>query len=185
MIEFTIYGQYLKRTDIKMIANKAKNVLRCKFEFKGKIWEDVDKYAIFKNRTDSYCMSLGNTDKGTCILPWEAITGKYFKVTVFGGDLATTNELTIPLVESGHTTNLTPTIPSHDVFAEIFESLSTKIDDLEFEDDKIKCYSGGELRDVISLPYVDIDDVKTYLQNERYVKKLRFNYETGELIFEN
>ena len=49
-LSFSIYGQYLKRVDVKTIANKSKNILECKFNFKTDIWNEVDKFALFKNR---------------------------------------------------------------------------------------------------------------------------------------
>lgn len=197
-LSFSIYGQYLKRVDVKTIANKSKNILECKFNFKTDIWNEVDKFALFKNRTDTYSMHLGTGNVVDCIVPWEVLKGKYFKVTVYGGDLITTNEVTIPLVKSGYTDDITPTRePTKDVFIEIFESLDNKIDEIKWEDDSIKCYSNGKLKDVINLPFVTEDELQELIQNivtktemeaflseKGYIKNFDFNFATGEITFE-
>ena len=201
ILSFSVYGQYCKRTDHKTVVNKSKNILKCKFLFKTDVWDNVEKFVLFKNKTDNYQIHLGRGCNVDCIVPWEVLKGKYFRLTVYGGDetdLVTTNEVTIPLVKSGYTTDITPTVPpSKDVFIEIFEELDTKYDDLQYEDYCIKCYSNGVLKNVIDLPFVDdarvIELVEGLMQdyiNRRelmeilsgYVKDIRF--EDGKLIFE-
>lgn len=198
VLSFNIYGQYLKRTDHKTVVNKARNVLKCKFCFKDDLWEDVDKFALFKNKTDAYNMHLGKSSNVDCIIPWEVLRGKYFRLTIYGGDLITTNEVTIPLAKSGYTEDVTPTKPhSKDIFVEIIESLDEKFDDIVFEDNSLKLYGNGELKNCISLPFVDeahVTEVITELMQDYvlktelmeilngYVKDIRF--EDGKLIFD-
>lgn len=194
VLTFSVFGQYLKRTDHKTIANKSRNILKCKFSFKDSIWEDVDKFVLFKNRTDTYNMHLGRGGNVDCIVPWEVLVGKYFRLTVYGGDLITTNEITIPLVKSGYTNDVTPTRPhSKDVFEEILEELESKFDDVTYEDKTIKLYSDGELKNCISLPFVDEARVNELIQDyvlkrelieilSDYVKDISF--EDGKLIIE-
>ena len=188
ILSFSIYGQYLKRKDYKTIANKARNVLLCKFEFKDTLWNGEEKFALFKNRTDTYNIPLGNNNVVDCIVPWEVLTGKYFRLTVYGGDLITTNEITIPLVKSGYTTDITPTRePSKDVFVEIIEELKEKIDDIVFEENALKLFSNGELRNIVYLPYVDEEYVQSAVKDFvtlNDIKKFEFNEETGEITFE-
>lgn len=158
---FNIYGQYLKRKDHHTVVNKSHNILKCKFTFKEKIWEGVEKFALFTNSTDTYNIPLGHNNSGDCIVPWEVLQGKWFKITVYGGDLITTNEVTIPLIRSGYTTDITPTDEaSRDVFVTAVEQISSKIDTIEYEDRTLLLYSGGDLLNTISLPFADEERIK-------------------------
>lgn len=71
------------------------------------------------------------------------MTGNYMKISIYGGDLITTTELKIILLPSGYTIDISPIDPSaKDVFVEAFETIQSKIDQVEFEDGYLKCYGG-------------------------------------------
>lgn len=204
MIEilFTVNNQQLKRTDTKIIVQNAKNIIKTLFSFNGELWENINKFAIFTdswgNKTTTH---LGKACKCSCIVPSSCLNGTYFKVTVYGGNLVTANNVTIPLIKSGYSK------PHHqhechqehkDIFVDIFDKLDNKIDALLVVDNSIECYSGGELIDSVSLngfvdetrfneliqDYVSKIELKTFLQSEGYIKNLDFDFENGELTFE-
>lgn len=162
---FNIYGQYLKRKDHHTVVNKSHNILKCKFAFKNdSIWDGVEKFALFSNSTDTYNIPLGSNAVGDCIVPWEVLQGKWFKLTIYGGDLITTNEVTIPLIRSGYTNNITPTSEaSRDAFIVALEQINSKIDSIECENNDLLLYSNGELLNTISLPFADIEQITELL----------------------
>lgn len=163
---FNIYGQYLKRKDHHTVVNKSHNILKCKFTFKDAIWDNVEKFALFSNSTDTYNIPLGSNASGDCIVPWEVLQGKWFKLTIYGGDLITTNEVTIPLIRSGYTNDITPTSEaSRDAFIIALEQINSKIDSIECENNDLLLYSNGELLNTISLPFANIEEIKALLEN--------------------
>ena len=194
---FNIYGQYLKRRDHHTIVNKSHNILKCKFTFKHNLWDGVEKFALFSNSTDTYNIPLGNKNSGDCIVPWEVLQGKWFKITLYGGDLITTNEVTIPLIRSGYTTDITPTSEaSRDAFIVALEQINSKIDYIEYDNNQLLLYSNGELLNSISLPFLDEEQILEYLEGylsrddldevlEGYVKLEDVSFVDGVIILKN
>lgn len=129
IVKFQVNGQHLKRVDKVVVVNKLRNILVAKFEFKQG-WSELTPFAIFKNKKKSYCIPISMEENiGECVVPHEVLQSKWFKMTLFGGNLITTNELTIYLVESGYTTDISSTAePSADIFVQVYEELSHKAD---------------------------------------------------------
>lgn len=129
ILKFQVKDQHLKRIDETVVVNKLKNILVARFDFKEG-WDDLNVFAIFKNENKSYCLSVNLEDNiGECVVPWEVLQGRWFKLTLFGGNLLTTNEITIYLSESGYTTDVDSTSdPSPDIFVELFEKFDEKAD---------------------------------------------------------
>lgn len=130
IIKFQVKNQHLKRIDETIVVNKLKNILVARFDFKEG-WDGLNVFAIFKNISKSYCFEVpveeGNV--GECVVPWEVLQGRWFKLTLFGGDLLTTNEVTVHLVESGYTTDVSSTSePSSDIFVQVYEKFDEKAD---------------------------------------------------------
>ena len=148
-LTFDINNQILQRTDKQIIVNKSRNYIHCTFTFKTEEWNNIEKFAIFKNnRGKAYTCFLGKSIECTCTIPSPAMTGNYMKISIYGGDLITTTELKIILLPSGYTIDISPIDPSaKDVFVEAFETIQSKIDQVEFEDGYLKCYGGGVLLD--------------------------------------
>lgn len=202
--EFTANNQILKRTDTTTIISKAKNIIKTSFSFNGDIWDNINKFAIF---TDSWghktTIHLGKSIICSCIIPASCLDGSHFKVCVYGGDLVTTNDVTIPLSSTGyskhhhHHEDCKPYV-GKDIFVDIFDRLDTKIEDIIFQDNCLQLYANGELIDSVCLnglvddahlneliqEYVTKTELESFLQERGYIKNLDFNFETGELIFE-
>ena len=146
-LNFEINNQIIKRLDDNILVNKSKNYVKCSFEFKTEDWQELPKFALFKDDWgNTYRTHLGTGCTFECAVPHDALRGTSFKVSVYGGDLVTTNELRVLLIPSGYTTRIATASPEEkDVFVEIFEELQTKIDKVIYEDNCIRCYAGDEL----------------------------------------
>lgn len=129
ILKFQVKNQHLKRIDETVVVNKLRNILVARFDFREG-WDDLSVFAIFKNENKSYCFEVPIEENiGECVVPWEVLQGRWFKLTLFGGDLLTTNEITIYLSESGYTTDVSSTSdPSPDIFVQVFEKLDEKAD---------------------------------------------------------
>lgn len=135
IITFKVNGQSLKRTDKSRLVNKSQNVIIAKFNFMQSEWTGINRFVLFKNSTDTYNIPLEDGCEAECVIPWEVLNEHRFKMTLYGGDLITTNELTIKLEESGYTDEVTPTHdPTPDVFDKIFDELDTKATKVEVEE---------------------------------------------------
>ena len=202
MIEttFETTNQMFKRTDSETIVNKSKNIVRASFTFEGEIWDDEEKFVIFTDAWgDKTTTHLGKSNVSSCILPSSILEGEYFSITVYGGDLITTNEITIVLSDSGYTKyHHDCDDKGKDIFIEIFERLDKAIDNIIVVEKCLHCFSNGELVDTICLNnFVDEtqfneliqnivtkNEIQQFLSDEGYIKNLAFDFETGELIFE-
>lgn len=102
-LKFNVENTELQRIDDTPIISKSKHSHKAIFEFTGDIWRGQEKIAIF---TDSWGNSrrayLGKYKKCKCIIPDKVLKGTSLTITVYGGDLVTTNEVTIPLVYSSY-----------------------------------------------------------------------------------
>lgn len=160
-LEFEINGQIIKRLDENIIVNKSKNYIYCNFTFNTSEWFGVDKYAIFKDSWDNvYHVHLGDEDNFHILVPYDVMQGVNFRVSVYGGDLITSNQLNVILIPSGYTTkyNLPRYCQEKDIFVEIFEGLESKIDNISLVDGEIVCYSNENI--VCTVPLFKWDNLK-------------------------
>lgn len=152
VLSFRVKKQKLKRLDRQQLVNKSSKVLKCLFEFKGMEWEDNYKFAVFTNdQGESSTVKLSDGLKSECLIPDVATEGKYFTVSVYGGDsnLITTNGIQVLLVPSPY-----PRHRDHgnsccssdrDIYIDIFDRLSNCITNIEFEDGVLKCFNSKGL----------------------------------------
>lgn len=137
ILNFKIENQIIQRLDKNILVNKSKDYLQCNFKFDTSEWENIEKFAIFKDSwNEAYIMNLGLGTDCTCTPPEPVLKGNFFKVSVYGGDRVTTNELAVPLLHSGYTTHvkIPDAVEGVDIFTQIFEALDSKISDITFED---------------------------------------------------
>ena len=162
-LNFEITNQIIERLDKNVLVNKSQNYVKCCFNFITSDWDDLEKFAIFKDAWGhSYISSLGPTKTCECHVPNDALKGTNFKVSVYGGDLITSNELIILLIPSGYTTNISlPKEHGKDIFVELFEKIESKIDNIIYENNNLCCFSGDDL--LLNIPlilsYNDLVDV--------------------------
>lgn len=181
-LKFKVKEQKLKRIDKLPIVNKSRNTISCQFEFlDSENWENVEKFAIFSNKHDTFLCSLGKDMDCECIIPEEAMCGREMKVGVYGGDRLTTNTITIHFFKSNYTTRIRPSKAKADFFQEVLKRVGEKYDDLEIQEDKIYCYGDGEIKKIISLDNLVLNNyyTRSYIDEKLAAKYDDFSYSDG------
>lgn len=176
-LNFKVKNQFLLRTDNKVVVNKSRNHHFCNFTFIGDDWEDIEKFAIFKNSNgEAYSCFLGTGLECKCTIPAPAMNGTYMKISVYGGDLFTSHELKVVLLPTGYTIDISPVDPlAKDVFTQAFEKLQSKIDHITFEDGYLRCYSEGKLLEETPIMMDFREEIKELIPSFRLA-------ENGDLI---
>ena len=96
---------------------------------------------------------LGKWDEVlSCTIPDIFLKGKYFKVFVYSKDYFKTNTLKIDI---NRKTCRPPNTKHHKAINYLINELKTKIDNIVFEDNQLKCYSNNKLVDTIFINNVD------------------------------
>ena len=168
-LEFTVNQQVLSRKDYAKIVNKNRNIYQCKFSFENSEWTTLHKFALFRdgwgNRETVY---LGkDSDILTCIIPAKVLQGTYFKVSVYGGDLMTTNSVTIYLTDSDYSGKHHGGCDNHrkDIFVEIFDRLDSTIDSIAFSDNCLHLFNRDVLIESVYLPYASETSLEKLMQD--------------------
>lgn len=95
--------------NIKVVAD-SKNYLKAKFIFQTKDWSSMwPVYVLFTYNDKTYKKYLGieeGLDVNECFVANEVIKPGTFTVSIFGGDLITTNEISIEVSKSGYKENI-------------------------------------------------------------------------------
>ena len=112
-LNFRVSKQIITRKDNENVVADSKNYLYAAFSFSEE-WTGT-KTAIFKSGDDAYCVML---QEDRCLIPWEVIKPRWFSVSVFCGDLVTSNKVAVRVLESGYTEGETP-----DAYQQIIELL--------------------------------------------------------------
>lgn len=183
-LQFEIQQQSLKRTDHEFLVNKSKNIIRAYFKFSGELWEEnSEKYVIFKDSWNN--KTRIHLDENSCKIPDNVLEGDFFKLAIYAGDRITTNYIIVPLSNtiSPQKSN-TPISENINIFNSIFESLRKKYDNLVLEDNKLYCYSQGEILKILSFEDLILNNyyTKNYIDNELSKKYDDFNYDNGSII---
>lgn len=173
-LEFEVTGQTLKRTDSQEVVSKNYNFYRCRFTFNEEDdWFDLNKFAIFRDGWGTqYTAHIGKgSTKLCCMIPDKVLNGTYFKVSIYAGDLYSTNNVTIQLLESGyrHGQSNSCSSRSKDIFVEIFEQLDATIDSIVYGDNCLHLYSKDTLVESVYLPFPSeetIQELVTTFTNE-------------------
>ena len=86
-LNFKVNNQILSRLDQNILVNKSINYLFCNFNFETSEWDDLDKFAIFKDSFGrAYTIHLGTDNNCRVSVPHDALIGTHFKVSVYGGE---------------------------------------------------------------------------------------------------
>ena len=186
-LEFEVNNQILKRIDSQDVVSKNHNIYKCRFTFDEESeWLDINKFVIF---TDGWGISttvhLGkSSDILCCAVPDSVLKGSYFKVSVYGGDLLTTNNVTVTLIESGYHRHHHGKTCNHgkDIFVEIFDSLENTVDSIIYNDNMIHLYNREKLLESIYLPFLDKSEVETLVLNDLqdYINENNYVFLTNE-----
>lgn len=114
-----------------VVATDSRNYLVAKFNEISTDW-DKPLNAIFTHNKDkiAYTVIVGQTDElaaDECYVPWEVLqnTGDVY-VSVFCGDLHTTNTAKFNVVKSGYTEGEIPPPPTPTIYEQILQALESK-----------------------------------------------------------
>ena len=175
-LEFEVNNQILKRIDSQDIVNKNKDVYKCRFTFEeDSEWVDLNKFVIFKDGWgNSSTVHLGKSGNVlSCLVPDKVLRGSYFQVSVYGGDLITTNNVSIALIQSGYSNRRIPYHPNPtkphlhypyhnhchhddggDVFVQIFDRLDNTIDSIIYDNQTLHLFREDTLIESVYLPFI-------------------------------
>jgi hypothetical protein len=183
-IEFEVHNQTLIRVDSKELINRNKNTYKAIFTFdEDSEWLDLNKFVIFTdgwgNTTTQHIGKSSNVL--SCLIPNSVLRGSYFKVTVYAGDLVTTNSLTISLIQSGY--HRPPPHSHHhhhhhpygfdcdgdytgrDIFVEIFDQLDESVDSIIYDNKTLYLFHRERVLDSIYLPFLTDDEITELVTN--------------------
>ena len=156
VVEFEVDNQFLSRKTKSKIVNKSHNYLKFCFSFSSEWDETVKQYLICKDSKGAYQFDV---NEGVVIVPFPLIAEKQLLITLYGvyqdKSRITTNEVTLKLVHSGYTRDISSFDYDEDVedviarfdldLEHIKEAISHMVDEVVLEDGVLKGYSEGEL----------------------------------------
>lgn len=115
-LQFLIQEQYIRRMDNNKVVSDSKNYLEAYFMFSSH-WDNATKTAVFSDGVNCYEMLIVDN---VCVVPHEVIKTPEFTVSVFDGDLLTTNRAAVNVIESGLGPN-PPKPPTEDIYDQILD----------------------------------------------------------------
>ena len=152
LFEFKIYHKEIIKINKAYITNVDK-YNKCKFYFDKETWQGKELFVTFINK-DGYSQTviLGKWNETlSCSIPARILDFEYFKIFCYAKDLFKTN--TLKVHNSQKCKQGAP--KGTKAIDYLMEKLKTKIDNIVFEDNQLKCYSDGNLVDTIYIDNVD------------------------------
>ena len=120
LLTFNVEKQIIMRTDTEKVVTNSMNYLYARFTFSEE-WTG-EKTAVFSAQKKTYNALLD--ENNTCLVPWEALTGSIFTVSVFCGDLITANKVIIYTIPSGYEVGDESRIPTPEIYTQVIEKLN-------------------------------------------------------------
>lgn len=173
-LNFEVNNQNIKKVEVVdeenvQLLNYNYNQYYCNFRFNNdedSLWKNIDKFAIFTDGWNNISIvHLGTEDVVECFVPSKVLNGSFFRVSIYGGDLVSTNNITVPLQMSGYINFSDEDYDNcngydgKDVFVEIFESLDSMITDVDYNINRgLDLFKNGELIDTIYIPFITEED---------------------------
>ena len=147
---------FLRRLDNNTLMGKNTQYI-CHFTFEGEEWNDVDKFVEFsssKNKT--YVGVLGKGLECVSAIPYAIMKDNcVIKVSVYGGNLITTNQVSLVLMPSGYTSEQVSTQPEFtDAFVDAYRRIANNFDNAIIRDNKIVFFADDH--EVVELSFEDI-----------------------------
>ena len=173
MLEFKVENQTISRTDAFSPVADSRNYLTAKFEMSDEWTGDVT--AVFGYGGEFYHQIL---DGNSCTVPWEVIRAPYFTVSLFCGDLITSNEVRIAVQKSGMADGEVPGTPTPTIWQGYVEKLSEK-NAAELDAAIKKIYPKAETE----IPSILAPNTEYYLGETANLKIVFPNGNIGEYCF--
>ena len=163
LFEFKIYDKEIIKINKAYIINVDK-FNKCKFYFDKNTWENKELFVTCINKNGySQTVILGKWDEVlSCSIPNHMLDYDYFKIFCYAKDLFKTNTITVHKNKQKCTQSQSK---RHDAIEYLMEKLKTKIDNITFEDNQLKCYSDNNLIDTIYIDNVDEAIVRDLVDN--------------------
>jgi len=163
ILEFKVSNEILKKRETPAVVDQNTNYYKCKLYMDKKFWQGSLIYATFMNDVGYIeTVQLGEYNKLlSCLVPQRIVQGGFFSLYISDDSNYKTNTISVTL-----TNHYKKARQKCNVISEIFEQIDTKIDDLVYDNYQIKCYSNGELIDVIYIGNVDEQMVKDWVYDE-------------------
>lgn len=194
ILNFKIQGKVLTKINTPQVTSNSIDTDKCKFYADRKTWENKDMFVVFKNNIGySTIVSLGKyQDVLSCTVPKRIQSSKYYQIYVYAKHSFKTNQISITTKQGTCTTQ-----KYKNTMSDILSKLDTKIDNIIFEDNQLKCYSNKKLVDTIYIDNVDEALMKELIQDhfeefyeqiaqqlQEYVKRENINFSNGIIYFE-
>lgn len=163
ILEFKVGKEIFKKRETPSIVDQNTNYYKCKFYMDKNVWHGSFVSATFMNDLGYIeTVQLGDYNELlSCLVPPRIVSGGYFSLYIYDNNNRKTNTISVTL-----TNHYKKAQPKCNIISEIFEHIDKKIDDLVYENYQIKCYSNGELIDVIYVGNVDEQMVKDWVYDE-------------------
>lgn len=169
LFEFKIVKNEISKISSSRV--RSKDVFnKCKFYFDEDTYKDRELFVTFISKHGAYQhVRLGQWDNVlSCIIPSKFLKDSYFKIVAYPKDGSKTNTISVFKNESDKVKYI-------DEIDYLLKQLDKKIDNIEYEDNQLKCYSGKILLDTVSIDNIDIELFKE--QIEAYFSNLKEQFE--------
>ena len=190
---FTITPQnFLHRIDSNLVQNQIDEEYICHFTFEGEDWQDKEKFVTFLVKNKEYTASLGLENECESPIPFAALTGCIINIKVHAEDIITRNQVSLVVLQPKEQIiyNCQEQEDYHDVYAEAFNQINTKFDEVQIEGNELIFYSSG--KEVARVLLTSIADKQSnwketdesssqYIQNKPSIIN-NFRYENDNLI---
>lgn len=176
ILEFKVSNEIFKKRETPVVVDQNNHYYKCKFYMDKNVWYGSVLFATFTNDLGYIeTVQLGEYNELlSCLVPQRLIQGGHFSLYISSNNNHKTNTIFIAL-----TNHYKKAKPKCNIISEIFEHIDTKIDDLVYDNHQIKCYSNGELIDVIYIGNVDEDLVTNWVQEQL----ITFKNELADVAF--
>lgn len=184
LFEFKIMKNEISKVN-KPQKIRSRNVFnKCKFYFDEDTYKGKELFVTFISKNGAYQhIPLGQwANVVSCLLPSKFLKDSYFKVVAYAKNSSKTNTLSV--FTKGRYKNK---IEYEDALNYLLKELDKKIDNVIYENNQIKCYSGDTLLDTIFIETVIEDTVKEqievyFLDLEEKLKKEKEQYVSEDEI---
>lgn len=190
---FTITSQnFLHRIDSNLIQNQIDEEYICHFVFEGEDWQDKEKFVTFFVKNNKYTASLGFENECESPIPFAALAGCIINIKIHAEDIITRNQVSLVVLQPKEQIiyDCQKQEDYHDVYAEAFNQINTKFDEVRVENNELVFYSNGKEVARVLLTNIEgkqSDWKETDESSSQYIKNKptiinNFRYENDNLI---
>ena len=147
-LEFDVDHQFINRIDIEKPMTDSKNYIFARFNFLSDDWNLMNQItALFTKDDESFIMLLN--ENGECKVPWELLvdSGDLY-VSVYSGNLSTTNKSRVTIYEGGYTEdteNSEP--PTSNIYTQILDNVGNIQSEVADLKENLLIIDGGTIED--------------------------------------